>query len=481
LRLTWNNFYYRDWDRITNAFLKQLGWALGSIVLAFLVVALIIVATGGNPLVAYEALMRGAVLHADQILSSATPLIITGLSVAIAFRCGLFNIGAEGQLYMGSMAATIVGYSIALPFVVHPIACLGIGAVSGALWAAGPGLLKAYRGAHEVVTTMMLSYTAVLFCQWLVVGILKEPGQMHAQTRPVLETAWLPFIGSSDFLHIGFVIAILCAVGVYVFLSKTVLGYQLRAVGINQAAAEAGGINPKRMMVLALGISGGLAGIAGAGEILGYYHRFMDGWSGGLGFDGITVAVLGANNAFGVIGAASFFGFLRAGSLTMQTFAQVPVALVDVIQGLVVLFVAAPKIIEWLARRNVDYAKWMVKEPLKAVPLFLTAIMGFIGTFIGLAIGAANLSSNSLVAVSLLILGVVALAAFIGTLKLARWGPMAALVTSVAWPVVGACNLIYQQGPLLIPLFVLGTLGILLSAYSLFLPVRKGPVMEVEP
>lgn len=454
--------------------LYELGWALGSIMLALLVSALIMVAIGSNPIVAYAALLQGALRAPDQVLSLATPLILTGLSVALAFKAGLFNIGAEGQLYIGSMVATILGVYMVFPIILHPLICLVMGIICGALWGLVPGLLKAYRGTHEVVTTMMLSFVAILLTEWLVSGPLKEPGTPYPQTPPVLPSAQLPSLFNSPFLHAGIIISIIAAIIIYFFLNRTVAGYEMRAVGQNPFAAEAAGINSKKLIVLALVMSGALAGLAGAGEILGRYQRFIIGWSGGIGFDGITVAVLGLNNPFGVIFAAIFFGFLRAGALTMQTLAGVPVEMIRIIQGLVVLFIAAPKIIKWLAKQNSAYAKWMVKEPKNAIPLFLTAVIALVGAFIGFSIGFANIRSDLVFTAQMLGIGILSLATFIAILMKRSGGFITAFLTSIAWIIMAVLTVIFQKGTLLIPLTVLGVIGIILSLISNYLIQKKG-------
>ncbi len=455
---------------------QQLGWAIGSIILAMLVAALIMIASGYNPLLAYGAMMRGALINVDQIFWRATPLIVTGLSVALAFKSGLFNIGAEGQLYIGAMAAAIVGFAISLPIVVHPILCLLIGAICGGLWGFVPGLLKAYRGAHEVVTTMMLSYTAILFTQWLAAGPLRDPfnPQPIAETVLLYDSARLPLVGFSEFLHFGFFLAILLVIGVFFLLQYTVFGYEMRAVGLNESAAEAGGIKPKRMIAFTLGISGGLAGIAGAAEVMGTFYRFIDGFSPGYGFDGITVAVLGNNSPFGVLGGAIFFGFLRAGSFSMQVQARVPAEMINVIQGLIVLFVAAPQIISWLANRGVTYARWIQKDSKVALPLFITAIFSLVSCFIGFGVGFANLPINPLITLSLVAIGAISLGAFIGLFAKYEWSPIVSIISLFLWIPVGIINFLFHTGTLLIPFLVLGIVGGIFSVWSFYLTRWKG-------
>ncbi|MFX1317690.1 MAG: ABC transporter permease [Promethearchaeota archaeon] len=467
----------RPFERSLLSAMKELLWAGGSIILALLVAALIMIATEYDPVFAYTVLIQGAFRNPDQVLWYATPLLLTGLSVALAFKAGLFNIGAEGQLYMGSMVATIIGVYVLLPSFIHPLVCLAAAAIAGAAWAFIPGILKAYRGAHEVVTTMMMTYIAILFTEWLVTFPLKEPGTPYPQTSPIQPTAILPSLLGSPFLHAGFLIAIISALVVWFFLNYTVRGYEVRAVGKNLEAAETAGINSKYMMVLALTLSGALAGLAGAGEILGYYHRFINGWSPGLGFDGITVAVLGLNNPFGVILAALFFGFLKAGAVVMDAVAGVPREMVVIIQGLVVLFVAAPKIIQWLASKGNEYALWIIEEPKKALPIFLTAVIAVVGSVIGLFIGFAYLQADVIFMAQMVTLGLLALFAFVGILMRKTWGLLVACLTSIGWIILAALILVYQVNTLTIPLLVLGVVGLILVLPAYYLIVRKAVVI----
>ena len=485
------------WTNLRRAFI-QVGWAIMSIILALLVTSLIMLATGFNPIVAYSTLLGGALLQPDLILWYTTPLILTGLSVALAFRTGLFNIGAEGQLYIGSMAATVVGFMLILPIFVHPLLALLIGAGMGGLWALVPGLLKAYRGAHEVVTTMMMTYIATLLTTWLAAGPLRDPTliQPQPQTPAIWPSAELFKLFGSDYVSFGFIIGILCVIGVWVLLKNTVLGYEMRAVGHNEAAAEAAGINPKKMIVIALVLSGCLAGLAGAVEMLGYYHRFLSGWSRGLGFDGITVAVLGANSPMGVFLGAFFFGFLRAGAIQMQVVGHVPAEMVDVIQGLVVLFVAAPKIVEWLARKEIAWAQWIQKDPMKSLPIFLGSIFAVIGGMILFAMGASMFGTlmvldlipdlptliltdpfitlyMALLAFAI-IFGIIGLYVFYGLLKTEKRALWALFPLSILLIVLGFVNTIIFGGTLLIPLLVLGILGLVFATWSYILIVRQG-------
>jgi ABC-type uncharacterized transport system permease subunit len=448
-----------DWK-----FWKEIIWALGCIILALIASSIIMVASGYDAANAFSNLFWGAVVAPDLILWYATPLILTGLSVALAFKCGLFNIGAQGQLLMGAIAATAVGYMIALPIIIHPILCLLTGIGVGLLYGIVPGLLKAYRGAHEVVTTMMLSYAAALFTQWLVTYPMKEQGPYAwiSQTPKILPTARLPNIWGPN-VHYGLLIAIAAVVVVDYLINRTVLGYELRAVGQNEKAAEYGGINPKKNMALALGISGGLAGLAGAEEMLGTTYRFTDGWAGNLGWDGITVAVLGRNNPWGCLAAALFFGAMKAGSLQMHQIAHVPIEMVSVIQGLIVLFVAAPQIIDWLAKHGFDHATRMTKEPAQAVPEFVLAAVGLVAFIVGFGLVISMASTNPMLGIGMLMAVILSLLTFSFVWPRDRNGPFLGLLGSVAWLVasIGALALGGMQQAIL-PLSF-GTVSLVLS------------------
>lgn len=430
-------------------FKNQIFWALGSVLLALVVAAIIMLMGGYDPGRAFLYLAVGAISRFDQVLWYASPIIIAGLAVALGFRSGLFNIGAEGQLYMGAMASAYIAYNFSFPILLHPILCLAVGVLAGAAWGLIPGLLKAYRGAHEVVTTMMLSYTAILFTSWLVGpnGPFWD-GSMVPQTPQFYDTAIIPLI-VGNYLHYGFVIAILAVFAVDYFINRTVLGYELRAVGHNIDAAEYSGINSKRNVAATLAISGGLAGLAGSTEILGTYDRFIAGWSFGIGWDGITVAVLGHSNPWGVLAGGIFFGALRAGGNLMQTIARVPTEMVSVIQGLIVLFIAAPRIIQWLKDHTETIKEEAAEKPLKVAPQLLVAFFGLATVFIGLGSARHALLSGAIspmVSISALILMIVAVLGallFIAEYSKDPRGSTLLLVLAVGWLEAG---IVYTVG-----------------------------------
>jgi ABC-type uncharacterized transport system permease subunit len=424
----------------------------------------------------------GAISQFDQVLWYASPLILAGLSVALAFRCGLFNIGAEGQLYIGAMASALAAYLIALPIVIHPIFCLTIGVLAGAGWAFVPGLLKAYRGAHEVVTTMMLSYSAVLFTSWLVGpnGPFWD-GSMVSQTPRFDNTALLPLLWG-DYLHFGFIIALMMVFVVDFLINRTVIGYELRAVGYNTDAAEFAGINSKKNIVIALAISGGLSGLAGSTEILGTYDRFIANWSYGIGWDGITVAVLGNNNPWGVLAGGIFFGALRAGGNTMHAIAHVPIEMVKVIQGLVVLFVAAPRIISWLLKRTTENREGLATKPQQTLPKLFSSGYGLASVFIGLGT-ARNLMSYptpsifiSIASMVLVLVAVVGVLVFIADFSGSPLGPRLMLSIAIGW-VIAAATFVIGTGLVDLVAFLMGGIAFLLFAIVRILSQRDWEVI----
>ncbi|MBN1483972.1 MAG: ABC transporter permease [Chloroflexia bacterium] len=290
----------------------------------------------------------------SESLITAIPYIFAGLAVALGFRCGLFNIGAEGQIFMGAVAAAFLGYAIqGLPVYVHlPLALLG-GALVGGLWGAIPGLLKAWRGAHEVITTIMMNYIAFKLSDYLLTGPMKRSGY-NPVSPPIEEAAKLPRLFPPLRFHAGFFVALIVAALVFWFLWKTTLGFEIRTVGANPHAARYAGISVTRSFVLAMALSGGLAGLAGANEVLGVNYNMAQSFSSGYGFDSIALALLGKSHPGGVVLASLLWGFLRSGAIRMQSRAHIPVDIVFIVQAMVIIFVAAPEVIRWIYRIRVE-------------------------------------------------------------------------------------------------------------------------------
>jgi simple sugar transport system permease protein len=344
-----------------------------AVVTALLIGAIVILISGGNPLLAYAGIYEGSIGCPGTVsqgsfsptelvcwrstagtLVTATPYILAGLSVAVAFKCGLFNIGAEGQLLAGSLVAAFAGYAISgIPAIVHlPLALLA-GIAAGAVWGAIPGFLRAYTGAHEVIVTIMLNYVAAILTTYLLSGAMKDPAAgAIPQTPHIHPSAYLPAQTSDGevVIHLGVLLAVAVAVGIWWLLYRTTRGFEIRTVGANSHAARYGGISVEHTIVLAMAIAGGLGGLAGAVEVTGVNHYHTPGFSVGYGFDSIAIALLARANPLAVIPSALLFGALKSGSSRMQFVSQIPVDIIQVIQALVLIFVAAPAIIRYLYR-----------------------------------------------------------------------------------------------------------------------------------
>lgn len=301
----------------------------------------------------YGGLLDGAFLKGfafANTLVATTPLIFTGLALGLGFQSGVFNIGAAGQFLLGATCAVWVGYAIPLPPIIHPFACILAGALGGGLWGAIPGYLKARFGSHEVINTIMFNYLALFLQDWLVKNPLKDPSPGVFRTPNILDTAFLPrFL---DRLHLGFILALLTAAIVWWLLQKTTIGFELRTVGMNPAAAKYAGMQPQKMIVLAMFLSGALAGIGGAVQILGVDRNMPATYSADFGFDAIPVALLGQNSPVGIVLASVLFGALRNGSDLMQlrSGGVVSKEVIFIVQGVILLFIAAPALIRWLYR-----------------------------------------------------------------------------------------------------------------------------------
>ncbi len=315
-----------------------------------------------------EAVRRAFNPFSDSLVTT-TPYIFAGLAVALGFRTGLFNIGVEGQLYLGAALATYIGFAFTdLPPILHIPFALAGGLVGGAIWGFIPGWLKAKTGGHEVINTIMMNYIAIRLTEWLVKGPLQRPDAQNPISPIVLESSQLPkLFGDPIRFHIGFFIALATAWLVWWYLFRTKMGFDLRTVGANSNAAKYAGMNIVRSTVLAMSLSGGLAGLTGANEILGVNHFFVSSFSPGYGFDAIALALLGKNHPLGVVLAAMLFGFLRSGATSMQLNAGVPVDIISILQALVLAFIAAPAIIRTIYR---------LKEPKESDAMMISAGFG---------------------------------------------------------------------------------------------------------
>jgi simple sugar transport system permease protein len=285
-------------------------------------------------------------------LVATTPFIFAGLGVALGFRSGLFNIGAEGQLFMGAIFSAYVGYTfVGLPAIIHiPLALLA-GALGGAMWGFIPGWLKAKTGGHEVINTIMMNFIAFRLSEWLLSGPMKRPESFNPVSPTIQESAMLPrFFESPIRIHAGFFIALAMAGVVYWFLFRTRWGFDLRTVGTNPNAARYAGMNIVKVTVLAMSLSGALAGLAGTNEVLGVNHNLALAFSSGTGFDAIALALLGKNHPLGVVLTSLLFGTLRSGATAMQLSAGIPIDIISVLQALILAFIAAPAIVRTIYR-----------------------------------------------------------------------------------------------------------------------------------
>ena len=326
-----------------------------AIVLSFLIGAVIVLLTGNNPVAAYVALFNGALGDPTAIgrtLVNATPLIFTGLAVAVAFRAGLFNIGGEGQLFIGAVTAAWLGVSlgflgpVAIPVVLA--ACV----ITGFLWGSIPGFLKAYFGAHEVITTIMLNFIAINLAYFLAQNPLRQEGPIPG-TESIDFAARIPAISFAlGRANYGFFVALLAAVAVYLLLWRTRRGFEMRAVGLSPAAANYAGMHLGLNTILALAIGGSLAGLGGGVEVLGVYGNMDVPFVTNLGFNGIGVALLGRNHPVGVVLGALLFGGLYAGAQEMQFATDVPLQLATVLLAIILLLVTATRLVEFIVGKR---------------------------------------------------------------------------------------------------------------------------------
>jgi simple sugar transport system permease protein len=316
----------------------------------------------GSPQVIYEGFktwlqednprpLYSALRPLSESLVNSVPYILAGLAVALGFRTGLFNIGAEGQLVVGGLATAFVGYAVTgLPALLHIPLALGAGMFAAGIWGAIPGFLKARVGAHEVINTIMFNYIAFRLADYLLNGPM-EFGEGTARTKEIATTAYLPrFLPHPIRFNWGFFVAIAAAGFVWWLLWKTVWGFEMRTVGANPDAARYGGMSVAKNYVLAMFLSGGLAGLAGSVQVLGITRNMAMGFSAGYGFDSIALALLGKSHPLGVTLAALLFGFLRAGGTRMQSIASIPIEIVSIVQSMVIVFIAAPAIVRAIYR-----------------------------------------------------------------------------------------------------------------------------------
>ncbi len=325
---------------------------IASVLLAFAIGGLLIWFQGVNPFYAYWVLFTNALGSPEgllRVMEKSTPLILTGLAVTVGLRAGLFNIGAQGQLLIAAVGAAWAGYAFEMPMAFHIPFAIAFGMLCGAAWASIAGVLRAHRNVSEVITTIMLNSIAIALVDYLASRPLKEPDQPLSRTPAIADTAALPNIGA---IPTGFVLAILVSIFFGWFLMRTTSGFRFNTVGLNPNAARYAGISVKGTIVLAMAVSGALAGLGGAIETLGVTGRFEPAFNAGLGFDGITIALLARANPIATIPAAILVGVLRSGAAGLQFETGIEPEVVDVILALTLLFVAAPIVGRLLFRKR---------------------------------------------------------------------------------------------------------------------------------
>lgn len=340
-----------------------------SILLALVVGGIVILCLGENPFEAYALLFTGSLGSWQKFatsLTSACPLIFTSLAATFAYKCGVFNLGGEGQFIMGAVASFAVVYLTGIEGIPGIILALATGAVVGGLWAAIPGLLKIWRGLNEMITSIMLNYIATLFMGYIYTSVFRDGG--NPQTPSVDDSVKL--YKFEDFrIHIGVIIAIVVALVVAYVLNKTSFGFKIRAVGENPTAAKVNGYPVKKLIMAAFIISGAIAGLGGSVELYGKQYRLLSGFGDGVGFDGVAIALIAQLNPIGALIVSIFFGILTTGAITMQVGLGVPTAIVDIIRALIIIFSVAgmaivklPKIKQLLAQSKSEKKEGQIEK-----------------------------------------------------------------------------------------------------------------------
>ena len=323
--------------------LRALVLAGAGIALALLCGAALVLTSGRSPLVAYASLAAGAFGSVDRIavaLNKATPYLLTGVGVALCFRARVINIGGEGQIAVGGLAAAWAALGLsAAPAPLVPVLAAAAGVAAGALWAGLAAVIRLTRNVHEVLVTLLMNFIGLLVVAEALHGELGEPGAGFPQSPLLPRGAWLPKLVPGTDLHVGILLAVAAAVGAHLLLWRTPFGFKLRVLGASESAATYAGVSRARTTIAVMLVAGGLAGLAGAVDVLGVHYRLIEGFSQGFGFSAVSIALIGALSPLGVLPAALFFGFLEAGALAMQRAVGVPSPLVAVIQGLTMLFV----------------------------------------------------------------------------------------------------------------------------------------------
>lgn len=340
-----------------------------SILCAFAIASILILFIGGNPSEAFSYLFIGSfgsTANFSNTLIKATPLIFTGLAATFAYKCGVFNLGAEGQFVIGAIASIWISTNLkGIPPTYIMILSLFFGAIAGGIFGAIPGLLKISRGLNEMIVSIMLNYVAILFMGYLYTGPLRD-GNLP-QTQAVDETLKLGKLFQGSYVNIGIVIAIVLAIIIYYFLFYTAKGFKLRAVGMNSTASMYNGFSLKKYILMSFIVSGAIAGLGGSIELHGVQYRLMSGFGSGYGFDGVAIALIAQLNPIGTVLVAYLFAILRTGATTMQVGTGLPTSVIDIIQALVIIFAVAGSAFIKLPKINEFFTRSIIKNQVKVV------------------------------------------------------------------------------------------------------------------
>ena len=333
-----------------------------AVLASLLIGAVLILIEGGEPISSYTVLFSSVFsnpVNFGEAVVKALPIAFTGLAVVVAYRCGTFNLGAEGQLLLGAAGCIwfATRFSSQLPPPLVIVCCLMIGAVMGALWSLVPGVLKARFGINEIITTILMNYIGTYLVSWLVNGPLQESSHHNPQTDAIEKVCRLPILVRTTRIHLGVILLVVLSVIIYYYLFYTAGGFRMRAVGLNRDAAACNGISIRTNVLKAMLISGAIAGFGGAVEILGVQFRLIDGFGAGYGFDGVAMALIGQLQPFGVLLVSMLFGILRTGANSMQRLAGIPVSVIDVIQALIIFFVVSAGSIRLIRERKTKNEK----------------------------------------------------------------------------------------------------------------------------
>ncbi|SFS69312.1 ABC transporter permease [Paenibacillus sp. 453mf] len=352
---------HRRWVTRSIEWGMELIFYVFAILLALVAGGLVMAAASVSPLEAYGLIWQGAAGSVNSIketLVKATPLLFAGLSYSFAYRSGLFNIGAEGQIYIGALTGAMAALlmPVGTPFLLHLPLSLLCGCLGGAIWGSIAGLLKVGRGASEIINTIMLNYIAIYLISYMVTGPLKDPNGSMPQSAPLPDSSVLPTLLGSR-LHYGFIIAIVVAIMMYFLLHKTTWGYEIRSTGLNGQAAKVMGMPVRRNMVMVMLVSGGLAGLGGYIEIAGVQHRLLQNFSPGYGYEGIAVALLGNTHPLGNMLSALLFGGMKSGANAMQRATGASTSLVLVIQALMIIIVVCNRY--WFGKYKRQITNWI--------------------------------------------------------------------------------------------------------------------------